>query len=287
MKAIGTWKMSYEAFKINSYQKRIDDFLINSIKYVEDMKDVHTVGSYSVPNDSGFLELDAAFMNGDSLMFGSVVGIRNERHPIEVAYKLSKLVHNNILCSNGANRYALENDLGNNYPDVYKEETDNSHDTCGMCALNGGSIKAAISSSGRANKHEGRVGDSPLIGSGFYADSEFCAVTSTGDGEAIARAVLAKSITDEYKICHDLQMAMNHVVDEYLRRIEDYYVSVPSFCCVGIDADGNFAACTSLDDFPFATYDDGDVKLMVCRRVDGKVTISEADEEFLKNYKGD
>ena len=82
-------------------------------------------------------------------------------------------------------------------------------------------------------------------------------------------------------------MAMNHVVDEYLRRIEDYYVSVPSFCCVGIDADGNFAACTSLDDFPFATYDDGDVKLMVCRRVDGKVTISEADEEFLKNYKGD
>lgn len=287
MKAIGTWKMSFEAFKINAYQKRIDTFLINSIKYVEDMQNVHTVGSYSVPNDAGFLELDAAFMNGDSLMFGSVIGIRNERHPIEVAYKLSKLVHNNILCSNGANRYALENDLGNSYPEVYSEKTEESHDTCGMCALNGGSIKAAISSSGRANKHEGRVGDSPLVGSGFYADSEYCAVTATGDGEAIARAVLSKTIVDRFKMCHDLQLAMNNVIDEYLSRIEDYYVSVPSFSCVGIDADGNFAACTTTDDFPFATYDDGEVKLMVCRRVNGKIVIEEADEAFLSEYKGD
>jgi beta-aspartyl-peptidase (threonine type) len=180
----------------------------------------YNAGIGSALNANGEVEMDAAIMDGKGLRAGAVAVLRNVRNPIAVARRLLEDGRHVLLAGSGATRFAR--DAG--FPSCDQEAliADHqrarwiaSHGTVGAVALDGrGHLAAATSTGGRFNKHPGRVGDSPLIGCGTYADDEG-AVSCTGHGEAIIRVVLAKSVVEQLR--HDV--APPAAAESALRRL--------------------------------------------------------------------
>jgi len=286
---IGTWKMCVDAFESvkGIYERNPDLALIRAIKYIEDNPEIHTVGRFSVPNEDGFLELDSAFMNGDNLHVGAVLSARSIINPIEVAYDLSKLRNNCILSSLGADKYAKQKGYKTSDAlEVFEQQNQENHDTVGIIRNVDGHINVGISSSGRAHKSLGRVGDSPLVGSGFYCNSLYGGAVATGNGEDILRGCLAKEIVDALSFGIDIYNAVEMVGNRHLERILGEYGET-FFMLIGMDKDGKYAVFTSGDLFPFATLEDNEVHLYFAQRENGHTVIYPANEELLSQYNGD
>jgi len=160
-------------------------------------------------NSVGQVELDAAMMDGSNLNAGGVGAIRGVRHPVSVARRVLE-GEPTLLVAEGARRFAEE--VGAQMCDDAELITDKqrqkwkqksvgkSHDTVGAVAIDSqGHLAAATSTGGTNSNAPGRIGDSPLIGCGFYADDEVGACALTGDGESISRVVLAKTIVDSMR----------------------------------------------------------------------------------------
>jgi beta-aspartyl-peptidase (threonine type) len=151
-------------------------------------------GYGSVANADGDIEMDAAIMDGETLALGGVGAIRNVRHPVMVARALLA-ERPTLLVGEGANRFAEQ--LGAEPALTGPAAVLSAHecgvgDTVGCVARDRlGHFAAAGSTGGIAGKMVGRVGDTPLPGCGLYADDECGAVALSGDGESIARGMLA------------------------------------------------------------------------------------------------
>jgi len=156
-------------------------------------------GRGSYPNTKGEVEMDALIMDGRDLSMGAIAAIQRVRHPISLARKVMRDSGHNFLVGRGADAFADE--IGFPRCDVAEllvgEEPEAIGDTVGAVALDrDGNLAAATSTGGTANKRPGRVGDSPLVGSGAYADNWTAAVSATGYGEALMRVVISKQTCD-------------------------------------------------------------------------------------------
>lgn len=172
-------------------------------------------GKGSFLNEEGFVELDAIIMDGSTLNVGAVAAVRNIKNPIVLARKVMELTEHALLVGEGANRFARK--IGMETVDLnelvlkreierwkrFKEGKITTKDlfeqspkgTVGAVALDKhGNFAAATSTGGIAGKMVGRVGDTPLVGCGAYADNNYGAVSSTGHGEKIMKIVLAKEV---------------------------------------------------------------------------------------------
>ncbi|WP_031526497.1 isoaspartyl peptidase/L-asparaginase family protein [Dyadobacter crusticola] len=174
-------------------------------------------GRGSVFTAEGTHEADAATMCGRTRRAGAVAGISNIRNPISLARKVMDESENVLLVAKGAMDFARVHDLAfeeNTYFDTdhrreqlaeeqKKEEGRNTgKGTVGAVALDAaGNLAVATSTGGITNKKFGRVGDSPVIGGGTYANNQTCAVSCTGDGEFFIRLVSAYDVAAmvEYK----------------------------------------------------------------------------------------
>ncbi|MFJ5759068.1 N(4)-(beta-N-acetylglucosaminyl)-L-asparaginase [Neobacillus sp. NPDC093182] len=212
---IATWSMAYEgickAAKELAEDSNAGDALEHAIKIVEDNPLYRSVGYGGLPNEQGIVELDAAFMDGDQFNIGAVAGIQDVKNPISVARKLSDNQFNRFLVGQGAAAFAQKNGferinmLTDESRTIWKKRVEeiktkdlspyDGHDTVGAVSLDHGkSMAAGTSSSGLFMKKEGRVGDSPLSGSGFYVDSEIGGATATGLGEDLMKGCLSYEI---------------------------------------------------------------------------------------------
>jgi beta-aspartyl-peptidase (threonine type) len=158
---------------------------------------VFNAGIGSALNAAGDIEMCAGLMDGSDRSVGAVTVIRGVRHPISVARRLlpEKEV---LLAGEGAFMFAREQRLELIEEDELRSEAapaQQEHDTVGAVALDrDGHIAAGTSTGGLSGSRVGRIGDSPQPGSGLYADDRIGGVSLSGDGETIARVVLASKI---------------------------------------------------------------------------------------------
>jgi beta-aspartyl-peptidase (threonine type) len=235
-----------------------------SIKTLED-NILFNAGRGAVFTKKGVQEMDAAIMDGKTLAAGSIAGVRNVRNPIELAYEVMTNSNHVFLSGKGANDYAikmglkLEPDeyffskfrydqwkeirdsdnysLDHTHQDLDELMKDKKFGTVGAVACDQmGNLAAATSTGGMTNKKYGRIGDSPIIGAGTYANNETCAISCTGHGELFIRAVAAHDVNAlmAYKGL-TLQQAMDEVVNHKLMAING------EGGMIGVDAMGNTA----------------------------------------------
>lgn len=182
-------------------------------------------GRGSALTSEGTVEMDASIMEGDGLTSGAVACVTAMRHPIALARRILEDGRHSFYVGEGA--MARAQALGIPFCDPEELITDTQRKrlesltggTVGAVALDrAGLIAAATSTGGTAGKLPGRVGDSPLIGCGTYAESTSGGVSCTGDGEAIIRVVLARRTIDILKLAadpmHACQVAMDVLVEE-------------------------------------------------------------------------
>jgi len=183
-------------------------------------------GRGAVFNAAGTHELDAAIMDGATRRAGAVAGIRRAKNPICVARAVMEKTEHVLLAGTGADRFARAQKFLLVPPEYFSTRSRltalkrvrqrildralrapsgaEKHGTVGAVALDrNGNLAAATSTGGYTNKMSGRVGDSPIIGAGTYADNESCAVSATGQGEVFMRAVLAYDVSARMRYLHE------------------------------------------------------------------------------------
>jgi len=188
-------------------------------------------GRGSVLTAEGHAELDAAIMDGRDRRCGAVAGMKTTRSPITAARAAMEHSPHVLLTYEGADAFARERGLGQVDNDWFIVphrraqldkvmaagggfDTDIKYGTIGAVAVDRhGHVAAATSTGGLTAKRWGRIGDSPLIGSGTYADDRAAAVSATGLGEAFIRAVAAHELCARMRIGSEtLQQALDSVL---------------------------------------------------------------------------
>jgi L-asparaginase / beta-aspartyl-peptidase len=208
----------------------------------------------------GSQEMDASIMEGKERKAGAVAAVKNIKNPVLLANAVMRHSEHVLMMGSGAEAFARLQNI-ETMPDEYffsefrykqwQQVQDTSkvaldHNinikekkfgTVGAVALDSyGNIAAATSTGGMTNKQFGRVGDSPIIGAGTYANNNTCAISCTGHGEPFIKAVTAYDVSClmEYKAL-SLEEAMHVVVNDKLLKIEG------EGGMIGVDAKGNAA----------------------------------------------
>ena len=210
-----------------------------AVRSLED-NPLFNAGKGSVFTHEGKHEMDASIMDGKALMAGAVAGVEKIKNPVTLAKAVMQKTEHVFLIGKGAMEFA-EKIKSEMMPDEYfftqqrydqlqdiresdtmqLDHSDKKFGTVGAVALDiYGNIGAATSTGGMTNKKYGRVGDSPMIGSGTYANNNTCAVSCTGHGEFFIRAVVAYDVSClmEYKN-FSLQQACEKVDQDKLVKL--------------------------------------------------------------------
>ena len=206
---------------------------------------LYNAGRGSVLNEYGEVEMDAAIMDGQTFQAGAVAGITSIKNPTILARKVLEKSEHVMLIGKGAREFAkfcglprMSNDyfvvdsrirqwreaqkVGGMMLDHEAAKPSQKLGTIGAVARDcAGNLAAATSTGGIVNKRWGRVGDSPIVGAGVFADNETCAVSATGYGEQFQRTVLCKMIADfVYFQNMDAQAAALAGIDYLVKKVQ-------------------------------------------------------------------
>lgn len=245
-------------------------------RVIEDNLDDTTVGRAGLPNLLGQVELDALIMDGETLKAGAVAALQGFPNPVSVARKVMQELPHVLLVADGAARFAKEmgfepaellteeslriwqerlNGPGAYHekmrqlasvmaqdPDLASQQYNKGRGVTGtvnfLARDQAGQIAVATSTSGWAWKYPGRVGDTPLVGAGGYADSRYGAAACTGRGEMAMRANTSRSVILYIKMGLPLWNACREAIKD-LYDLQDEYASQMNV--IALDAHGNHA----------------------------------------------
>ncbi len=222
-----------------------------AVKILEDSP-LFNAGKGAVFTHDGKNELDASIMDGKTLAAGAVAGLRHIRNPISLARAVMERSEHVMMVGEGAENFAREQkfefvdekyfwtqDRWDQLQDILKKEKETTPDspkpgtvsknrkpegrfgTVGAVALDkDGNLAAGTSTGGMTNKRFGRVGDSPIIGAGTYANNNSCAVSATGWGEYFIRLGVARDISAQMEyLAMPIQQAADAVIKNKLQKL--------------------------------------------------------------------
>ena len=263
---VSTWHFSKQAAEVaGEILSRGGDAMDAAeagIHRVESDPEVQTVGKGGFLNAKGELELDAAVMDGNTLKTGAVCGVRGFEHPVTIARAVMEHTRHNILIGTGAEEFAREMGIEEcgmevliapNAVEVWKSNQIHGHDTIGVVALDEtGKMVAATSTSGASMKIPGRVGDSPIIGSGFYVESGVGGAVATGLGEDIMRTCCSFRVVELMRSGLHPQQAVEQVVRSAHETILRHGGKPDCIALVCMNAEGAWGAACNHQDFTYA-----------------------------------
>jgi L-asparaginase / beta-aspartyl-peptidase len=208
------------------------DAVVHVLSYLEDCP-LFNAGKGAVFTHKGTIELDASIMEGQTLNAGAIAGVTDIRNPIKAARQVMEKSEHVMLSGKGASEFAKEHKIEmvkNRYfftkeryeslqqlrKNQRQRNRSDNYGTVGCVALDQqGNLCAGTSTGGMMNKKYGRIGDSPVIGAGTWADNSTCAVSCTGHGEYFIRLTIARDVAAmmEYRRM-ELKEAGNKVLDK-------------------------------------------------------------------------
>ncbi len=222
--------------------------VIAVINYLEN-NPLFNAGKGATVSMEGTFELDASIMLGKDLSAGAVAGVRTVKNPINAAYAVMTQSPHVMLSGIGADQFAAEKGLELVDDNLYfatpktmqwveqvKRESD-KNGTVGCVVLDkNGDLIAGTSTGGTFKKRWGRIGDSPIIGAGTYADNNSCAVSCTGHGEYFIRHAVAFNLCARYKyLGESVEDAANFIIHKELNP------NAGEGGLIALDKDGNIA----------------------------------------------
>jgi N4-(beta-N-acetylglucosaminyl)-L-asparaginase len=242
------------------------------------------IGLGSLPNSDGELELDAAIMDGRDLSAGAVCAVRGICPVISVAKRVMEDTPHVMLAGDQARRFAIQQGFRPQnlmtaeciarYEEWRKDPvraekryvhtaSEDHGDTVTMLGLEeDGHCAAASATSGISWKKPGRVGDSPIIGAGIYADDESCCAGATGLGEELWKACASFRAVEFMRQGRSAQEACDEVVRQMVRRQP---ASLSMMCVVlALRKDGDVGAATTTGEFPLWVCRDGAMEVRHC-----------------------
>lgn len=280
---VSTWSHGLDANKIgfpllNSGKPAIEA-IEKGANIVESDPNVRTVGVGGRPDASGKVTLDACIMDYDASC-GAVMCLEDIENPISVARLVKDKTPHVILSGLGAKEFALENGFSevslltekskleweawvqdSNYKAKANIE---NHDTIGLLAMDKkGNLSGGCTTSGMAFKMPGRVGDSPVIGSGLYVDNEIGACTATGEGEAIIRASGSFLVVSFMKQGYSPQIACEKAIKQVMKLHPNRTDLQVGF--LALSTSGEVGACSLKPGFNYAVHDGKENKLLVAK----------------------
>ncbi|MCS6982239.1 MAG: isoaspartyl peptidase/L-asparaginase [Flavobacteriales bacterium] len=195
-----------------------DDAVVEAVKSLEDCP-LFNAGRGSVFNHEGIHEMDACFASGKGRLTGAVAGVRNVRHPIELARLVALRTPHVLLAGTGAQKFAEESGVelmpeewfydeyryrqwqeARSQQEIWLDHGEKKWGTVGAVARDRfGHLAAATSTGGMTNKKYGRVGDTPIFGAGTFADDALCAISCTGHGEFFIRYCVAHEVAAQIR----------------------------------------------------------------------------------------
>jgi beta-aspartyl-peptidase (threonine type) len=236
-----------------------------AVKVLEDCP-LFNAGKGAVLTIDGHIELDAAIMDGASCDAGAVASVRTIKNPVSAARAVMQQADHVLFACEGAERFARHAGLKMVAPEYFMTQErqkqwqklrddginrERKFGTVGAVALDSlGNLAAATSTGGMMNKGFGRVGDSPLIGAGTYADNRTCAVSCTGHGEYFIRYVAAYDVAARMDYAgHSLHAAANYMINQRMKAVggEGGLIALDTKgnCALPFNTEGMFRGCVS------------------------------------------
>lgn len=246
------------------------DALEAGINAVELDESVQSVGYGGLPNRAGYVELDAAIMEARGHRSGAVAALRGFRRPISVARRVMEVLPHALLVGEGAAEFAREQGFEEEetlspsageqwlrWRETQEPPADvhESHDTVGMILWTPENCLVGCSTSGLKWKYPGRVGDSPIVGAGLYADLQAGAAVATGNGDEISRVALCSRVVFLMEQGRSAQEACDEAIRYLIRKRTDQEGNVPHAAVLAVRADGDFGVSCSYARFPYALHD--------------------------------
>lgn len=289
---IATWPFGQTAVKtalplLQAGKSALDAALVGA-QAVEDDPAVHSVGYGGLADAIGKVTLDACVMDGLSLTCGGVAGLENVRHAAAVARRVMEKTPHVLLVGQGAQQFALQQgfpletlntpesvaewekqrEKKNRSPES-KEASPDDHDTVTVLALDRkGSLGGVCTTSGLAHKLPGRVGDSPLIGSGLYVDNTAGAAGATGVGEEIIRIGGSLLIVEALRAGKTPQEACELAVRRVNATAMRRGIHPARVAFLALDPRGRVgAACTERTNFDFAVGRGEKIELLKAKEI--------------------
>ncbi len=272
---IATWDVQQatnKAWEVLKQGKSSLDAVEQGCMIEEANAEGQSVGKGGLPDRDGNVTLDACIMNsyGDC---GSVVYLKNIVHAVAVARKVMEETPHVMLAGDGAEKFALENgfekenlltDSSKKAWEKWKETSEykpiiniENHDTIGMlCIDKNGDISGACTTSGLAYKMAGRIGDSPIIGSGLFVDNEIGAAVATGLGEEVIKTVGSFLVVELMRQGKTPQEACEEAISRIVKKPNSNYKDF-QVAYIAVNKKGDTGSYSIHKDFSMTKYQDG------------------------------